>query len=75
MWTAIHGIVTLELGHYLIPPYDPDTCFETQLVNLMTSAGDTREAASRSVAASRLRLAGEVEDTGEDDTVERVGHP
>ncbi len=72
MWTALHGLVTLELGHYLIPPYDPDTCFETQLVNLMTSAGDTRRDASRSVAASLLRLAAEVEDVNGDAPAERA---
>lgn len=56
MWTATHGLVTLELGGYLIPPYDADTCFEAQLVALMVSAGDDWQAATESVARSRERL-------------------
>ncbi|MBA9005597.1 MULTISPECIES: TetR/AcrR family transcriptional regulator [Thermomonospora] len=61
MWSAIHGLITLELGGYLIPPYDAERCFEAQLVALMVGAGDAPEAATRSVAASRHRLRGEVE--------------
>ncbi|WP_243716120.1 TetR/AcrR family transcriptional regulator [Actinomadura darangshiensis] len=60
MWTAIHGLVTLELGAYLVAPYDADVCFEAQLVALMVSVGDTREAASRSVATSLERQGTEV---------------
>jgi len=56
MWTAVHGIVTLELGHYLVPPYDPDTCFEAQLINLMVAQGDGPDAASRSVQTSHLLI-------------------
>ncbi|WP_312875004.1 TetR/AcrR family transcriptional regulator [Actinomadura litoris] len=56
MWSAIHGLVTLELGGYLVPPYDPDTCFESQLVSLMVGQGDAPEAASASVEASRPAL-------------------
>ncbi|WP_433328081.1 TetR/AcrR family transcriptional regulator [Spirillospora sp. CA-294931] len=55
MWAATHGLVILELGEYLIPPYDAGHCFETQLVGLMVGAGDSPEAAARSVALSRLR--------------------
>ncbi len=66
MWTAVHGIVSLELGDYLIPPYDADTCFETQLVNLMVAEGDDRDGATRSVAAARLRAAGIEEERADD---------
>lgn len=52
MWLAVHGTITLELGGYLIPPYDADICFEAQLVNLMVGAGDERGRAAASVAAS-----------------------
>lgn len=33
MWLAMHGMVALELGQYLVPPCDADSCFETQLVS------------------------------------------
>lgn len=60
MWTATHGVVVLELGGYLVPPYDARLCFETQLVSLMVAAGDTPKAASRSVGLSRRRMATEL---------------
>ncbi len=60
MWVATHGLVTLELGHYLLEPYDADRLFEAQLVALMVSAGDIPDAAERSVAESRRRLDDEV---------------
>ncbi|MET8864940.1 TetR/AcrR family transcriptional regulator [Nonomuraea sp. NPDC004580] len=60
MWSAMHGLVTLELGGYLIPPYDPEVCFENQLISLMVGAGDTIAAAGRSVEASRRRMAYEL---------------
>ncbi|GII61107.1 TetR family transcriptional regulator [Sphaerisporangium krabiense] len=60
LWTAIHGLVTLELGDYLIAPCDADRVFEAQLVTLMVGVGDTVEAATRSVASSAPRLAAEV---------------
>lgn len=53
MWFGVHGLVALELGSYLIPPWDAESCLETLLVNLMVGAGDTFEAATESVAASR----------------------
>lgn len=56
MWIAIHGLVTLELGDYLIDPCTAERCFEAQLIGLMVGAGDTRDAATRSVALSRTRL-------------------
>lgn len=60
MWIATHGLVTLELGDYLIDPYDADRCFEAQLVALLIGAGDTAEAAARSVAVSAKRFTREV---------------
>ncbi|GAA3820978.1 TetR/AcrR family transcriptional regulator [Sphaerisporangium flaviroseum] len=62
LWTAIHGLVTLELGEYLIDPCNADVVFEAQLTGLMVGVGDTVEAATRSVAESRRRLKTEVED-------------
>ncbi|HEU5160205.1 MAG TPA: TetR/AcrR family transcriptional regulator [Streptosporangiaceae bacterium] len=59
MWSATHGVVTLELGGYLVPPYDSDSCFERQLIGLMVGAGDTFAAATRSVEVSRLLYRGE----------------
>jgi AcrR family transcriptional regulator len=61
MWTAIHGLVTLELGEYLIEPYDADCCLEAQLTALMVSVGDDRDAAVKSVDVSRSRLRTEIE--------------
>jgi AcrR family transcriptional regulator len=55
MWIAVHGLVTLELGGYLIEPYDADACFDAQLCGLLIGAGDEASAATRSVAASRTR--------------------
>jgi AcrR family transcriptional regulator len=57
MWLGVHGTVTLELGGYLIEPYDADRCFEAQLVSLMAGAGDTLQDAAASVAASLKRFA------------------
>ncbi|TDD35518.1 TetR/AcrR family transcriptional regulator [Actinomadura sp. KC06] len=59
-WSGLHGLITLELGHYLIEPYDAESLFEVQLVGLMTSAGDDNQAAARSVDASRKRFQHEV---------------
>jgi AcrR family transcriptional regulator len=55
MWIAVHGLVTLELGGYLIEPYDADACFDAQVCGLLIGAGDEASAAMRSVAASRTR--------------------
>jgi AcrR family transcriptional regulator len=60
MWLATHGLVTLELGEYLIEPWDADTCWEQQLVSLMAGAGDSLETATESVARSRERFPAEV---------------
>jgi len=57
MWLAVHGTVTLELGEYLVRPYNADRCFEAQLVGLMTGAGDDTGQAAASVAASARQFA------------------
>ncbi|HEU5158200.1 MAG TPA: TetR/AcrR family transcriptional regulator [Streptosporangiaceae bacterium] len=64
MWSAVHGLITLELGGYLIAPYDAERCFEAQLVSLMVGAGDTGEAAAGSVAESRRRFSAEISAAG-----------
>jgi hypothetical protein len=58
MWLGVHGTVSLELGAYLIDPYDADRCFESQITAMMIGAGDQQETASKSVAASvdRFRI-------------------
>ncbi len=60
MWIATHGLVTLELGDYLIDPCNADRCFEAMLVGLMIGAGDTARAATKSVAVSAKRFGREV---------------
>ncbi len=57
MWLAVHGTVTLELGGYLIDPYNADRCFEAQLVGLMIGAGDDPHQATASVATAAKRFA------------------
>jgi AcrR family transcriptional regulator len=57
MWIAVHGLVTLELGGYLVEPYDAPLCFETQLTALFVGAGDVPAAADDSVSRSRRRAA------------------
>jgi AcrR family transcriptional regulator len=58
MWSAMHGLVTLELGGFLIEPYTADRCYEAQLIGLMIGAGDDPQRAAESVQRSRA--------TGED---------
>lgn len=58
LWLAIHGTITLELGDYLIEPYNADACFEAQLVNLVVGAGDELGLASVSVDISAQRFSG-----------------
>jgi AcrR family transcriptional regulator len=55
MWLGAHGLVSLELGGYLVQPWDGDRLFEAQLIALMVGAGDDPAAAAESVAASRTR--------------------
>lgn len=52
MWLTMHGLVTLEIGGYLIEPFDAERCFESQLISLMVGAGDDLDAAEASVRAS-----------------------
>ncbi|MEV0678664.1 TetR/AcrR family transcriptional regulator [Actinosynnema sp. NPDC050436] len=56
MWIATHGLVTLELGRYLVGPFTADAVFEAQLVGMMVSAGDDPAAARHSVADSAARV-------------------
>lgn len=60
MWFAMHGLVNLELGDYLIEPWGAEACFETQLVALVVGAGDNLDSATNSVAAAAERFAAEV---------------
>lgn len=57
MWLAMHGMVMLEIGDYLVDPCDADLCFEPQLVTLMVGAGDTLESATASVRRSATQFA------------------
>jgi AcrR family transcriptional regulator len=57
MWIGMHGLVTLELGGYLVEPYDASLCFESQLEALFVGAGDAPATAEASVARSRRRAA------------------
>lgn len=56
MWLGVHGTVTLELGNYLVAPYDAHRCFESQLVSLMVGAGDELKEAEISVGTSGDRF-------------------
>jgi AcrR family transcriptional regulator len=56
MWIGLHGTTVLELGRYLVPPYDGTRFLESQLVSLMVGAGDGRVHAEASVAASLSRF-------------------
>jgi AcrR family transcriptional regulator len=56
MWIGVHGTTVLELGRYLVPPYDGSGLFEPQLVGLMLGAGDEPARARASVASSLSRF-------------------
>jgi AcrR family transcriptional regulator len=56
MWIGVHGATLLELGRYLVPPYDGNAFLEPQLVSLMVGAGDEQARAQASVAASLSRF-------------------
>lgn len=56
MWLGLHGTVLLDLGGYLIPPYDASQCFESQLVSLMIGSGDDPVSAAASVTMSASRF-------------------
>jgi hypothetical protein len=49
MWIALHGHVTLDLGGYLVEPYDAGLCLDTQLRALMLGAGDDPDAVTTSL--------------------------
>lgn len=55
MWISTHGLVTLELGGYIVEPYDADVCFDAQVLSLMVGAGDDAEAAMKSIELARER--------------------
>jgi AcrR family transcriptional regulator len=56
MWIGVHGTTVLELGRYLVPPYDGDAFLDSQLITLMLGAGDEGERAEASVAVSSARF-------------------
>ncbi|NML50998.1 TetR/AcrR family transcriptional regulator [Streptomyces sp. R302] len=55
MWIALHGLVTLELGGYLVEPYEPDDCFEAQVLGLLVGAGADRAESAVSLRRARER--------------------
>lgn len=55
MWIALHGLVTLEIGGYLVEPYDADACFDMQVRGLLLGAGDSLERALASMERARSR--------------------
>ncbi len=55
MWIALHGLVTLELGGFLIEPYTADALFGAQVRSLLIGAGDSIEHASASMRAAQAR--------------------
>jgi AcrR family transcriptional regulator len=56
MWLGVHGTVLLDLGGYLVTPYDASLCFESQLVSLMIGSGDDPVSAAKSVTDSGSRF-------------------
>jgi AcrR family transcriptional regulator len=61
MWSAVHGLATLELGEYLENPSTTDELFDAQMTGLMIGAGDEPVAACHSVSVSILRMVAEVD--------------
>jgi AcrR family transcriptional regulator len=55
LWTAMHGIVSLELDGYLgaDPPFDAVGTMRRTMQDLVVGLGDDQDRASTSVAASR----------------------
>jgi AcrR family transcriptional regulator len=59
LWIALHGLVVLELGGYLIAPFDAETCHQGQIQALLAALGDEPESVRASVDCGRNRhLAG-----------------
>jgi AcrR family transcriptional regulator len=56
MWLGVHGMTVLELGRYLVPPYEGNSLLEPQLISLMIAAGDERASAESSVGNSLIRF-------------------
>jgi AcrR family transcriptional regulator len=57
MWIALHGLVTLELGGYLIDPYNADACFEAQVCGMLVGAGEDPGEAAMTMKRARERKA------------------
>ena len=54
-WIALHGLVTLELGGYLIAPYTAELLLSAQVRGLLIGAGDGIEQATASLRAAQER--------------------
>lgn len=55
MWIGVHGLVTLELGGYLIEPYGAETCFRTLVCSMLVGAGDDGDRAELAMEIARAR--------------------
>ncbi|MFE4519019.1 TetR/AcrR family transcriptional regulator [Kitasatospora sp. NPDC056783] len=55
LWIALHGLVTLDLGGYLVEPLTADVCFEAQVCGMVLGAGDDPARARESVARAAKR--------------------
>jgi AcrR family transcriptional regulator len=55
MWIALHGLVALELGDYLVDPYNADACFEAQVCGLLVGAGEDPAEAAMTMKRARER--------------------
>jgi hypothetical protein len=54
-WVSLHGLVTLELGGYLIEPYTAERLLSEQVRSLLIGAGDDIEAATASLRTAQER--------------------
>jgi hypothetical protein len=55
LWIALHGLVTLDLGGYLVEPQTADVCFEAQVCGMFVGSGDDPQRARESVARAADR--------------------
>ncbi|MFH9470448.1 TetR/AcrR family transcriptional regulator [Streptomyces clavifer] len=55
LWIALHGLVTLDLGGYLVEPNTADVCFEAQVSGMILGAGDDPQRAQESLARAAQR--------------------